>query len=216
MNRTATWQAVDPGGPAYPCSDPDCESAAVYMTRVLVPSEDDLMAITSCGDHITGMALAAYAVQKESCPTTNTVINWRDFTGLTTEQTAAMEEHERMFLGHHPQADAILVEQAEYMAACNRIDADYAHVAVPVGAHADRWVRENGEWSRSLEWAQVPTTVAAVDLYIDGRQKLDGSHTSQVSLYSDGTHLSGEQARALAAALVQAADDLDLLDGGAR
>ncbi len=145
-----------------------------------------------------------------------TTTTWRDITGLDDEQTVIMEEHERMFLGHHPQAEAILIEQAEYMAACNRIDTDYADVAVPAGAHADRWVRDdNGEWSRSLEWAQVPTTVAAVDLYLDGSQNLDGSHTTQVSLYSDGTHLSAEQTRGLAAALVHAADELDKLTGDA-
>jgi hypothetical protein len=142
---------------------------------------------------------------------TETIATWRDITGLTDEQTTAMEQTERMLLGHHPQAEAICIEQAEYMAACNSIDAEHAHIAVPAGARADLWVRDgdSGEWSRCLEWAQIPTTVPAVDLYVDGRQLLDGSHTTQVSLYSDGAHLTGVQARALAAALVQAAAVLD-------
>jgi hypothetical protein len=141
-----------------------------------------------------------------------TTAAWRNITGLTDEQAATMEEHERIFLAHHPDAEAILIEQAEYMAACNRIDAEYANLPVPAGARADRWVRDdNEEWSRSLEWVRVPTTVAAVDLYIDGRQNLDGSHTSQVSLYSDGASLTAEQARKLGRALLDAAAELDKL-----
>lgn len=149
--------------------------------------------------------------------TENTITTWRDLEGLTDEQVASMEDYERIILGHHPEDQDILIKQAEHMRDCNRIDATYANVPVPAGATTDTagWTldTETGGWSRSVEWAQFPTSVRAVDIYIDGRQQTDGSYTSQVSLYSDGAHLTADEAIAVARALLEAAGTLNRMTG---
>jgi hypothetical protein len=60
------WRPVTASDLPYPCSDPDCRATAVYMCNVSIPSEEDPMAITSCGEHVTAMMFAASAVMKEA------------------------------------------------------------------------------------------------------------------------------------------------------
>ncbi len=57
------WRPVTAADLPYPCSDPDCERAAVYLTES-IPSESGPVSITACGEHLTGMAFAASAVKE--------------------------------------------------------------------------------------------------------------------------------------------------------
>jgi hypothetical protein len=76
----------------------------------------------------------------------------------------------------------------------------------------------DGTWFR--EFSGSARLIAGVTVYIDGEQSLDGSVKRVVTVgVSDlregpGGELSGEQARQLAALLVEAADELDRLAAG--
>lgn len=144
---------------------------------------------------------------------------WRDYLDrLTAEQVAQLDRMAESLshLGEHPQAIKALREQAEYLAACNVIDARYADVPLPAGATTDGsgWARNNeGRWQRPVEWAAFPAAAPAVEVSVDGWQSTDGTYSRDISLYAEDCDLSAEQARALAAVLLAAADELDRLDG---
>lgn len=141
---------------------------------------------------------------------------WRDYTDqLTAEQVASLE-HCESGLSVDPRAAAALAEHARDMAETNAVDARYADVPLPAGAiQNDGWSRHNdtGNWYRLIEWAVIPTQTPAVDICIDGRQATDGTFTREVALYAEDVRLTAAQARAVAAALSAAADELDRLDG---
>ena len=145
---------------------------------------------------------------------------WRDYADkLTAEQVASMERFEGKMahIGQVPQAVEALRAEAEYMAQCNAVDAQYADVPLPAGASTDcaGWARntETGEWARPVEWATFPAPGTAVEVCIDGMQSTGGTFTRDISLYAEDCDLSAEQARTLAAVLAAAADELDCLDG---
>lgn len=150
----------------------------------------------------------------------DTVTTWRDYASqLTAEQVASLEHCESRLsppVAAHPQGVAALAEHARDMAETNAVDARYADVPLPAGAiQNDGWSRhsDTGNWYRLIEWATIPTQTPAVEVCVDGRQATDGTFTRDVAIYAEDVRLTAMQARALAAALSAAADELDRLDG---
>ncbi len=144
---------------------------------------------------------------------------WRDLAGeLTDHQRAQIESTEAHYreLGlDGPQARRdLLAYTIEYVNG-NRIDADHAHVAVPEGAtlaSGDGWERDRDfNYSRSLGWREFETGVDEIALDISGRQSTDGSFTRSIQLYTDTVELNAVEARRLAAALLEAANEMDRL-----
>lgn len=96
---------------------------------------------------------------------------------------------------------------------------DTPNVPLPAGNPAtDGWtsIDHDGALTRSLEWSSHDT--ANVGLSVDGWQRASGEYTCGVSLYgvSEGKQIDAAEARQLAAALLNAADELDkLTQGGA-
>jgi len=90
-----------------------------------------------------------------------------------------------------------------------------SNIPLPHGATADDWpsVDHDGVLVRSLEWGRFDTSKVGVS--IDGSQRADGAYTRGISFYgvSEGQPIDSAQARELAAALIEAADELDRLDG---
>ena len=90
------WRLIVASDLPYPCSDPDCDSAAVHITHVSVPSEDEPMAITSCGEHVVGMAFAASAVMKDGARFRPEVeAEFAGYRKRIAELEAAIAEYER-------------------------------------------------------------------------------------------------------------------------
>lgn len=90
---------------------------------------------------------------------------------------------------------------------------NFPNLPVPAGATADDWTDFGGlpgPAARSLKWSRHDIPKAGVS--VDGWQYEDGRVEPQVSVYiktDDG--FTAEEARALAAALIEAADALDAL-----
>ena len=94
----------------------------------------------------------------------------------------------------------------------NRKNVEFADVPVPAGAEARfDWGPEfPGEWRRSLVWGDYPTGIEDVYVLVSGMQKPDGTYTRQVGLFiDDDVEMTPDQARTLAKALLQAADDFE-------
>ena len=89
------------------------------------------------------------------------------------------------------------------------------NVPLPAGATSDGWdpVTDDGNLVRSLEWSTHDSGKIAVS--VDGSQDDTGSFTRGISFYgaSEGKAMTAVQARELAAALIDAAAELDKLDG---
>ncbi|NOP96966.1 hypothetical protein [Mycolicibacterium fortuitum] len=88
---------------------------------------------------------------------------------------------------------------------------DNPNLPIPAGATAGEWdsfCLTTGLLCRSLEWSRHDTDIVSVS--VDGTQFSDGDMGRGVSLYgADGKELTVDQARALAAKLIEAADVLD-------
>jgi hypothetical protein len=84
-------------------------------------------------------------------------------------------------------------------------------VPLPAGATTDGWlsVDTDGAPIRSLEWSRHDTDKVGVG--VDGFQDATGEVTRSINLYLRGQDLDADDARALAAKLVEAADELDRL-----
>lgn len=85
------------------------------------------------------------------------------------------------------------------------------NVPVPAGAVRDGWTSydHDGTLTRSLEWSSHDT--ANVGVTIDGWQRATGEYACDVSIYGvfECKSIDAVEARQLAAALLNAADDLD-------
>jgi hypothetical protein len=143
-----------------------------------------------------------------------TATNWRDLTPeLTAKQIASLEYAEsKLPAGRVETRDSLLGFARQY-ADLNVADATYADLPAPPAAEVGGWERNTaGGFSRSLEWGDVPTNVAGVDIAIDGRQEHTGDFNRAVTVYVDGSAcLSAVEARRVAAALTEAADKLESL-----
>jgi len=134
---------------------------------------------------------------------------------LTAQQRESLHETERHLRERDiasEDIDRMLLDYARKDAETNLTDLAYADVAVPPGASVDGegWEQSvHGEWSRPLIWRRFDSA-GGVGVDIDGRQKLGGSFTRQISLYADnGASLNAAQAREIAALLIAAADEFD-------
>ena len=84
------------------------------------------------------------------------------------------------------------------------------NLPVPAGATADGWdhsVTYDGVPVRGLEWFR--RDVGGVGIAVDGFQTAEGEVTCGISVYGQMYERGAEEARALAAALIEAADALD-------
>jgi hypothetical protein len=80
----------------------------------------------------------------------------------------------------------------------------------PPGATADDWLDLtdiDGDMARALTWARYDTD--KIGVAVDGWQTAGGDVTRAVSLYDTEKELTAADARRLAAALLNAADELD-------
>ena len=82
---------------------------------------------------------------------------------------------------------------------------------VPAGATADDWdsISLDNIPCRSLEWSRHDTDKVGVG--VDGFQSATGEVTRCISLYLGHDGLDADDARALAAKLIEAADSLESL-----
>ncbi|MBX7434565.1 hypothetical protein JDV09_21050 [Mycobacterium sp. Y57] len=85
-------------------------------------------------------------------------------------------------------------------------------IPVPAGATADGWnsIGADGVLVRGLEWSRHDT--AKVGVGVDGFQDSTGAVCRSINLYlRSGEDLGADDARALAAKLIEAADKLDAI-----
>lgn len=152
---------------------------------------------------------------------------WRDLADqLTAQERATFEDLEQDSQGRIP-AD-VLLDYARHDIEGRLADMAYADVPAPAAAaRVGRWEKnlKRDGWSRSVVWrsysggaADLRLAESHISVEVDGHQQCDGSFTRHVSLWGvdEGRELSSDQARAVAALLVHAADELDRLCGGER
>jgi hypothetical protein len=101
-----------------------------------------------------------------------------------------------------------------------RDNAQFGHLPEPEGARK-LWYWEDdgaGNWSRRFDGTrrgvgldQTGVFANRVDVDLDGVQHSDGSIVRAITVYSKDSEITAEQARSVAAALTEAADELDRL-----
>ncbi len=136
---------------------------------------------------------------------------WRDLADeLSRSQRDSMEFVEREFAARPTarNATADLLDLARGHIEQNLVDIALAGVPLPFGATDlsgwERNVQRDG-WSRTLVWRTWDSGEMIVD--IADRQESDGTYTRQITL-EDGADFTSTGARQLAAALIEAADEL--------
>ena len=139
-------------------------------------------------------------------------ITWRDITGLTDEQT------DRLSKGGAVLTEADLLDTARDFVARNQLQAAMADVPAPAWAiRTGAWYDDGGHITRSLYGGEV--VLDTVTARVAGEQDSGGALTAWVEVIEnrghDGGGMTAGQARELAAALVQAADELDRMTGDA-
>ena len=137
-----------------------------------------------------------------------TVTTWRDITGLTDEQTLRLA-------ADTTQTEDVLLDIARTMAERNHLQTTLTHITAPT-ARAGTWYDDGENITRTVYGTQV--VLDTVTARVVGEQDSTGAVTAWVEVVenpgTDGGMTAG-QARELAAALVQAADELDRLTGDA-
>lgn len=149
--------------------------------------------------------------------TTHNPTTWRDLADQLTPDRAAgierLEGHLSPEVRETAQARQALLDVARDEVRRGAMDARYAGVPLPAGAspcgESWGWNAVEGCVDRAVEWASFDAGHPDADVLVDGRQRVDGGFTAQVSLYCENAHLTADQARALASALQAAADRLD-------
>ena len=133
---------------------------------------------------------------------------WRDITGLTDEQTLRLA-------ADTVQTEADLLDIARTMAERNHLQTTLTHIAAPT-ARAGTWYDDGARIARTIYGTEA--VLDTVTARVVGEQDSSGAVTTWVEVVenrgTEGT-LNAGQARELAAALVQAADELDRLTGDA-
>ena len=150
---------------------------------------------------------------------------WRDLTDqLTPEQVRRFEHHERLALnsidsGHNPHettediARGFLTE-ARWEAEQNLTDAMIS-VPLPPGAEsAEHWEDGADGWTRMLHGPSRSVEGFDAAVYRTGVQTREGSVTWSLYVHvADSDDMAPAQVRQLAAALIEAADELERLGG---
>ena len=137
-----------------------------------------------------------------------TATTWRDITGLTDEQTAQLA-------ADTTQTEDVLLDIARTMAERNQLQTTLTHIAAPT-ARAGTWYDDGENITRTVYGTEA--VLDTVTARIAGEQDSSGVLTAWVEVTENpGTDggMNAGQARELAAALVQAADELDRLTGDA-
>jgi hypothetical protein len=147
-------------------------------------------------------------------PTTHddNATTWRDLTDqLTPKQQATLERYERDFANRNIPATAELLAIARDSAQHTLSDQMFADLPMPDGVRlADHWQPDGDEWMRAFDGTS--RTVKDTHVEIVGEQRASGAIARCIHVFSDGTDdLHNDDARRLAAALVEAADELDRL-----
>lgn len=149
----------------------------------------------------------------------NTATTWRDLADqLTPKQRESFEYLEQTSHGQVPAH--LVLGWARQAVEGNLVDMAYCDVHPPAGViSVGAWEqhREHG-WSRVAVWHSYEGAVADprlagthISVDITGWQHCDGGFTRSVALWGvqEGEELTGERARAVAALLLEAADELD-------
>lgn len=139
----------------------------------------------------------------------DTVQNWRDVADrLTPAQIAQLERLER----DEPQT---LLEMARQWAAQNATaTAPFDHIAPPIGAVRTFDWQLDGSWFRDVEGTTRRAGPVRVQIY--GRQLADGSTRWWIAVHTRVDALGAAAARELAAALTDAAGEIERLAGTAQ
>lgn len=156
--------------------------------------------------------------------TDDNATTWRDLADqLTAEQAARFERHEAQALESIRQGrnayespediTRCFLDEARWEAQQNLTDALF-DVPMPAFAESvEHWEDDGrGSWSRRVDGPHRTIDGADASVYVQGVQTPDG--TVDWSLWvtvSDRDNMTAEQARTLAATLVEAADELDRL-----
>lgn len=116
---------------------------------------------------------------------------------------------------HHDDFD-VEAEQLPIDAEQVLLEARLAHIAAPAGASADPWFcirADDGDAVRSLRWSDRDAG-EGVGASVTGWQHETGDVTRSVTVWlsSDTADITATTARALAAALLQAADELERIE----
>lgn len=150
---------------------------------------------------------------------TNTGTTWRDLAGeLTPAQVDSLTRNERKY-GHMAGWSQLLLERARDHAQRNKIDRErFGHLPAPAGAVTiEHWEVDQIEgdgWRRHFEGSNWQ--VGDLDASIIGTQCADGRIERAVRIESDCKDFDAGQLRLIAAALCEAAEELDrhAQDGG--
>ena len=137
-----------------------------------------------------------------------TETTWRDITGLTDEQTAQLA-------ADTTQTEGVLLDIAQTMAERNHLQTTLTHITAPT-ARAGTWYDDGANIARTIYGTEA--VLDTVTARVVGEQDSSGAVTAWVEVVENpGTDggMNAGQARELAAALVQAADELDRLTGDA-
>jgi hypothetical protein len=157
--------------------------------------------------------------------------SWRDLADqLTPEQIARMEDLERIYRAPQPRYStvptsdheiaALLLHLARRHAIDNVTGALYADLPSPPGAvDVGDWISPSDDdddprpvrYFTGNQWATEPDDGQTITVKVSGAQYGDGSMQRQVCIESiaDPVFLTAEQAHRAAAALVDAADEVD-------
>lgn len=146
----------------------------------------------------------------------DTATTWRDLSDqLTERQIAEFTQHEAAY----PDERKYMLMEARSYAEQNLNDRlHFGHIEKPEGATKTYLAEQSadGRWFR--EFAGTSRVVAGVTVYLDGKQFADGTVARELTIGVDdlpsgpGGRVSSAEARAIAARLVEAADELDRLN----
>ncbi len=149
---------------------------------------------------------------------------WRQLADqLTADQYAHIEQMEATAPSDPATVADGLLELAREHAQKNLTDAaQFGHLPTPAGArNMHHWEDDgNGSWLRLFSGEVLGIglnnsgpAANRVDLGVEGVQYADGSITRSVYVYTTAAESTAEQARAVAAMLVEAATELEGLHG---
>lgn len=150
-------------------------------------------------------------------PTDSPAQTWRDFVDhLTSEQVIRLAGFERNNPDTAETRAAVLDVAQEWSAANLASDAVFGGVPVPAGAIevGSPSRDEDGLWQRPFRG--TTRTVAGFDVYVEGTQTPSGAAHRWIAVDAESATAAGgtltvELARALAAALIEAADEVSTL-----